>query len=193
MIKHKHHIIPKHAGGTDDPSNIVELTIEEHAEAHRLLYEQYGRWQDKVAWQGLLGLISHEEILLEMYASRKGENNHMWGKSVTDFMTNEKINQWRSNISKSMQGRVFTDEHRENLSKVNLGKRKGIEPWNKGKLGLQKQDTTQLLKKSKPLIFNNNVYISLNEAEKHTGISSYKIKKQCRFITSDEYLKATSK
>lgn len=26
-MKHKHHIIPKHAGGTDDASNIVELTV----------------------------------------------------------------------------------------------------------------------------------------------------------------------
>lgn len=193
MIKHIHHIIPKHAGGTDDPSNLVELTIEEHAEAHRLLYEQYGRWQDRIAWQGLLGLVSHDEILSEIYSSRKGKNNFMWGKSVTDFMTEDKIKQWRENISKAMKGRVFTDEHRENLSKVNLGKRKGIEPWNKGKLGLQKQDITQILKKAKPLIFQDKIYISLNQAEKDTGISSYKISKSCKFITPEEYLNATSK
>jgi hypothetical protein len=30
-IYHKHHIIPKHMGGTDDLSNIAKLTIEEHA------------------------------------------------------------------------------------------------------------------------------------------------------------------
>lgn len=58
---HKHHIIPKHAGGSDDPSNLVELTVEEHAEAHRKLFEQYGRWQDEVAWKGLAGIIGHEE------------------------------------------------------------------------------------------------------------------------------------
>lgn len=40
-------------GGTDDPSNLVELTPSEHAEAHRILYEQHGCWQDYVAWQGL--------------------------------------------------------------------------------------------------------------------------------------------
>jgi len=28
-------------GGTDDPSNLVTLTFEEHVEAHRLLCEQY--------------------------------------------------------------------------------------------------------------------------------------------------------
>jgi len=48
-MKHKHHIIPKHMGGTDDPSNLIELTVEEHAEAHRLLWEKYGNWQDNVA------------------------------------------------------------------------------------------------------------------------------------------------
>jgi hypothetical protein len=53
---HKHHIIPRYMGGTDDPSNLVELTVEQHAEAHRLLYEQYGNWQDYVAWQGLAKL-----------------------------------------------------------------------------------------------------------------------------------------
>ena len=50
---HKHHIIPKHLGGNDDPSNLVELTVEQHAKAHQTLYEQHGRWQDYVAWQGL--------------------------------------------------------------------------------------------------------------------------------------------
>ena len=52
-IYHKHHIIPKHMGGTDEPSNLVELTVEQHAETHRLLYEQHGHWQDYSAWMGL--------------------------------------------------------------------------------------------------------------------------------------------
>jgi hypothetical protein len=53
MLKHIHHIIPKYLGGTDDPSNLVELTVEQHAEAHRLLYEQHGNWQDKVRVAGI--------------------------------------------------------------------------------------------------------------------------------------------
>lgn len=61
MIKHKHHIIPRHAGGTDDPSNIIELTIKEHAEAHRKLYKQHGRYEDKVAWHMLSGQITAQE------------------------------------------------------------------------------------------------------------------------------------
>lgn len=61
-MKHKHHKIPRHAGGTDDPSNIELLSVEEHAEAHRILFEQHGRWQDRLAWLGLSGKIDNEDI-----------------------------------------------------------------------------------------------------------------------------------
>jgi hypothetical protein len=61
-MKHKHHIIPKHAGGSNDPSNLIELTIEEHAEAHRILWQQYGRWQDETAWKMLSGQIGLEKL-----------------------------------------------------------------------------------------------------------------------------------
>ena len=63
MLKHKHHIIPKHMGGSDDPSNLVELTVEEHAEAHRKLYEQFGHWQDKIAYDMLSGQIGLDDAI----------------------------------------------------------------------------------------------------------------------------------
>jgi hypothetical protein len=73
-MKHKHHIIPKHMGGSDDSSNLIELTPEEHAEAHRKLYEEHGHWQDYVAWQGLAKLATKEEhvFMLLSEAGRKG-------------------------------------------------------------------------------------------------------------------------
>ena len=84
MLLHKHHIIPKHAGGTDDVSNLVLLTVEEHADAHRILFEEYGRWQDEVAWKGLSGRITREEVQRE--AVRKANT----GKKMSDE-TKEKI------------------------------------------------------------------------------------------------------
>ena len=60
---HKHHIVPKHMGGTDDKDNLIELSVEDHAEAHRKLFEEYGHWQDYIAWQGLAGLISKEDLI----------------------------------------------------------------------------------------------------------------------------------
>ena len=83
IITHKHHIIPKHAGGTDDPSNLVELTVEEHALAHKKLYEQYGNFQDKLAWQGLKGMIPKQEIISQLMSNlSSGENNPMYGRSA---------------------------------------------------------------------------------------------------------------
>jgi hypothetical protein len=74
--KHKHHIIPKHMGGSDDPSNLTDLTIKEHAEAHRLLYEEYGKIQDYLAWKGLEGLIGKEDIIRTIHKAgyEKGGN-----------------------------------------------------------------------------------------------------------------------
>lgn len=64
-IYHLHHVIPRHAGGTDDPTNLVRLTIEEHAEAHKILFDQHGRWQDELAWRTLSGQISGSEARIE--------------------------------------------------------------------------------------------------------------------------------
>ena len=66
-MKHKHHITPKHMGGSDEFANIIELTIEEHAEAHRILFEKYGKIEDKIAWQGLLGLVPKAETIKELH------------------------------------------------------------------------------------------------------------------------------
>jgi len=54
-IYHSHHIVPRHMGGTDDKSNLVKLTVEEHAEAHRKLYEEHNKLEDKLAWKMLEG------------------------------------------------------------------------------------------------------------------------------------------
>lgn len=73
-MRHQHHIIPRHMGGSNDPSNLAMVTVAEHAEAHRKLYEQYGHQEDYIAWRGLEGIISHEEAVYEqiVLASKKG-------------------------------------------------------------------------------------------------------------------------
>ena len=50
-------------GGTDEKENLIELTVEEHAEAHKKLWEEYGFHQDYLAWQGLAGLMTKQEIV----------------------------------------------------------------------------------------------------------------------------------
>lgn len=120
MIKHKHHIIPRHAGGSDDPSNIVELTIEEHAEAHRLLYEQHGRLEDKWAWLGLSGQIGKDEILREIAMSQKGKKKpEGFGEKISAFRKTFKYSEEsKKKMSLSKKGRKATGKHLEQLQKL---------------------------------------------------------------------------
>lgn len=84
-IYHKHHIVPRHMGGSDDPSNLVELTVKEHAQAHKELYEQHGCWQDYVAWKALSGQISYSDASYEAWktGSYKGLM-HLKGKTYEE-------------------------------------------------------------------------------------------------------------
>ena len=78
---HWHHIVPLHAGGTDDPSNLKQITLEEHAEAHRILFERNGCWQDWCAWKGLSSAIGQEEIRrLIVKLANIGNKNHLGKK-----------------------------------------------------------------------------------------------------------------
>jgi hypothetical protein len=63
-------------GGADDPSNLVYLTVEEHALAHKKLWETYGKIEDKLAWDGLMGLVPKCDIVKEV--ARKAAIGNKW-------------------------------------------------------------------------------------------------------------------
>lgn len=75
-MKHIHHIIPRHMGGTDDPKNLIEVTIEQHAFLHKQLWEDLGHKEDYIAWRMLSGSINVSEAKKEaqlLGASRGGK------------------------------------------------------------------------------------------------------------------------
>lgn len=51
----RHHIIPRHAGGSNVARNMTRLQHKEHALAHHLLYRIYHRVEDKLAYKMLYG------------------------------------------------------------------------------------------------------------------------------------------
>lgn len=53
-------------GGSDDPENLILLSLEEHATAHKLLFEEHNKHEDYVAWKCLAGSMCKEEIIIEL-------------------------------------------------------------------------------------------------------------------------------
>ena len=68
---HWHHIVPRHAGGTDEPENLVRVTREQHAEIHRQRWLATGDYFDCCAANVLSGDWSVEEARQE--AAKRGQ------------------------------------------------------------------------------------------------------------------------
>jgi len=49
-ITEKHHINPKHNGGTDEPSNLIELSVKDHIIAHWLRWQVFNSKKDEIAY-----------------------------------------------------------------------------------------------------------------------------------------------
>lgn len=115
-----HHIIPKHAGGTDDPSNLMECTVEEHAELHLALYLEHGRWQDWVAFHAIAGFIKNEDVAREALRlngmkKRSEETKRKMSESAKLSWANGRDHTPNPN-RKSTKGYKHSDEARKKMS-----------------------------------------------------------------------------
>lgn len=63
---HTHHILPRHAGGTDNPSNLFPLSVIQHALAHRNRWVMSWSIKDRIAWLTLSGKFGREEARLTL-------------------------------------------------------------------------------------------------------------------------------
>jgi len=74
--KHKHHIIPKHAGGTNNDDNLIEVSVEEHFILHYKRWKEFGDLNDLFACR-VLGynkeLSPEERFLISSSGGRKAQ------------------------------------------------------------------------------------------------------------------------
>jgi hypothetical protein len=164
---HKHHIVPKHMGGSDDPSNLISLTVEQHAEEHKKLWEQYGHWQDKIAWKTLSGQINIQEARRYMLT----EHNPMFRDDVKEKMSGD--NHWskrEGNIHNWITNNPMHD------SKV-VEKMSGENHWSKKTGKVHNAKINHPKGSSKKIMIFGKVYDSLKMASDSLKMDIRKIKK----------------
>lgn len=174
IIYHNHHIVPRHMGGTDDPSNIARLTLEEHISAHKLLYEKHGKIEDRLAWQGLAGMIDRAEIIHQLLV----ENGRRSGLKC--------------------KGKRLSDERKNRLRLVNLGKRQSEETRDKKRKTLPKRsvqfgDRIREVRKStdncrKGVIAYGIQYRSIRAAAVAIGYSHSSVRMYCLDVNNTDFL-----
>lgn len=106
MKKHKHHLVPKHRGGTD-ADGLVEVSVTCHAMFHFCEWQLHGKWQDRVAWKMLAKTQTHarlgshftEEQKAKISASKMGSKP--WNKGVTGYKTQPASEERRVKMGKS--------------------------------------------------------------------------------------------
>jgi hypothetical protein len=129
QIKHKHHIVPKHMGGSDTKSNIISLSVKEHADAHRILYEEYGKMEDYLAWKGLEGSINLAEInYIKSVLSGKKQKGRVKSpeecKKISDSWTKERKEQLVILSKLRFSGKKKSKEHVDKLKSRKKNKRR---------------------------------------------------------------------
>lgn len=113
---HKHHIIPRAMGGTDDTTNIIKLGYEDHQTAHLLLAESFplgseNRKKNMLAVQLLNSYTQNPDVMANGWKHSEETKQKMRGKRGSYTNKPDYVNPFKD--------KTHTKEHREYISKLN--------------------------------------------------------------------------
>lgn len=92
--KESHHIVPKCLGGTDDPSNLVNLTPEEHYVAHQLLVKIHSN-NGRLLYAAIM--MCSNRINNKLYGWLRRRLSSTQSKAMTGSSNNMFNKRWVSN------------------------------------------------------------------------------------------------
>jgi hypothetical protein len=98
----KHRIVPKHAGGTYEESNVLYITFKEHTLAHFYRYLTFKQKGDLIAYRFMSRQTEEGRLLLASYAGKIGGTE-------TNKLRKTKINFIILNGKKSMEIKMVVD------------------------------------------------------------------------------------
>ena len=117
-------------GGTDDPSNLVELTIYDHAIAHRHLWKMYGDDGDRKACCFLLAVASKGD---ELYENMSSVNKKIWSDPALRKKHSDRVKtccstpEARNNFSLGQKKRFSDPQHRKRVGESSKARYKDPE------------------------------------------------------------------
>ena len=116
MRRDKHHLTPKHRGGTDS-DGLVEVTKTQHAMFHWCEWQRLGLQEDRIAWLALCGNLRAGELSEEKEALRIA---NMKGKKRTPEQC-KRISEARKALKGKIKRTPLTEEQKNN---IRVGRRK---------------------------------------------------------------------
>jgi hypothetical protein len=200
VITQKHHIIPKHMGGDNSNSNLIELSLDDHYTAHILLSKCYdGKYKRENLASAIMvkGYIDNSDILLEYQKSLTGNGNPNYGNKWDDSK--------RKDASKRVKEYWLIDDNKRKIQKPKsdsskMGKynKTGTNNpfYGKSHSNEVKEKLSELKRGNKPsntlyVEIDGIVYYGLNEASIATGIKPttiwYRIKSKNDKYTNYKY------
>lgn len=150
----KHHIIPRHAGGSDDSSNLVFLTYEDHVIAHYIRWVVFNDTRDQIAWKVMLGDPLEVRRLKQSLAGQIG------GQKVQELLLEANLGWYNSQIQSEL-GKKGAQKNREQGTG-------GFDPKN-----LEKANEVQKLDPAKYLPQKKTNLVKGLETQKEKGINVY--------------------
>lgn len=115
MKKHKHHIVPRHRGGTD-ADGLVEVSVGCHAIFHYCEWRLWGHTEDYIAWKCLSGQMNGKEISEEVERMRveKIAKAHRGTKRSEE--TRRRISEAKKGTPSPNKGKKMSEEQKAKMS-----------------------------------------------------------------------------
>jgi hypothetical protein len=162
-----HHIVPRWMGGKDDADNLVLLTAREHYLAHYLLFLHYRDRSSAAAFH-----IMNESC----------NSNNVDSKKYAE------VREWQSKNLRGENNPAKRPEARQKISNAVSGEKNGMygrtgetNPFY-GKTHSEEFKAYKRKLHGRALVFQGETYDSIRDAERKSGVSRFKIKKNCVFL-----------